>query len=146
VKSQECPVRFHLGEQAEVLITVATLPKARLVPEAAVTGYDGTKGTVWSVEGGRLKRRVVRFGHRMKAAFGIGDELVEGVEVVTRVGPTAAPEGDTEARVIRLPMSTPFGSVACLPGLAGRRWRHRFRGIVVDALTVARSRRRPLGG
>jgi HlyD family secretion protein len=46
LKCEQCPVRFHLGEQAEVLITVATLPKARLVPEAAVTGYDGTKGKV----------------------------------------------------------------------------------------------------
>ena len=64
VKCEQCPVRFHLGEQAEVLITVATLSKARLVPEAAVTGFDGARGKVWSVENGRLKRRLVSFGYR----------------------------------------------------------------------------------
>ena len=57
VKCDVCPVRFHLGEQAEVLIQVATLEKAMLVPEAAVTGFDGSKGTVWTVENGRLARR-----------------------------------------------------------------------------------------
>jgi HlyD family secretion protein len=86
VKCDQCPVRFHLGEQAEVLITVATLPRARLVPEAAVTGYDGTKGTVWTVENGRLKRRSVRFGHRTEGSrLEIRDELGEGIEVVTHV-------------------------------------------------------------
>jgi HlyD family secretion protein len=87
VKCEQCPVRFHLGEQAEVLITVATLPKARLVPEAAVTGYDGTKGKVWSIEDGRLKRRIVSFGHRTEGSrLEIRDELAEGIEVVTHVG------------------------------------------------------------
>ena len=87
VKCDQCPVRFHLGEQAEILITVATLPTARLVPEAAVTGYDGTKGTVWTVENGRLKRRIVRFGHRTEGSrLEIRDELGERVEVVTHVG------------------------------------------------------------
>jgi HlyD family secretion protein len=86
VKCEQCPVRFHLGEQAEVLITVAVLPKARLVPEAAVTGYDGTKGKVWTVEEGRLKRRVVSFGHRTEdARLEIVEALPQGVEVVTMV-------------------------------------------------------------
>jgi HlyD family secretion protein len=100
VKCDQCPVRFHLGEQAEVLITVATLPKARLVPESAVTGYDGTKGTVWSIQDGRLKRRVVGFGHRTESSrLEIRDELGEGVEVVTHVG-EALREGRA-ARAIR---------------------------------------------
>ena len=86
VKCQQCPVRFHLGEQAEVLITVAVLRKARLVPETAVTGYDGSKGRVWVVEDGRLKRRVVSFGHRTEdARIEIAESLPQGVEVVTRV-------------------------------------------------------------
>jgi HlyD family secretion protein len=75
-----------LGEQAEVLITVATLPEARLVPEVAVTGYDGTKGTVWTVENGRLKRRVVSFGHRTEdSRLEVAEKLPEGVDVVTRL-------------------------------------------------------------
>lgn len=86
VKCDQCPVRFHLGEQAEVLITVATVPKARLVPEAAVTGYDGTKGKVWSVEDGRLKRRIISFGHRMEdSRIEIAESLPQGVEIVTQV-------------------------------------------------------------
>jgi HlyD family secretion protein len=89
VKCERCPVRFHLGEQAEVLITVATLPQAMLVPEAAVTGYDGTKGTVWSIEDGRLKRRVVSFGHRTEdSRLEITGRLPKDVHVVTAVIPS----------------------------------------------------------
>ena len=86
VKCQQCPVRFHLGEQAEVLITVATLAKARLVPEAAVSGYDGAKGTVWTVEGGRLKRRVVTFGHRTEdSRLEVRGGFPDGAAIVTEV-------------------------------------------------------------
>ena len=89
VKCEQCPVRFYLGEQAEVLITVATLPKARLLPEAAVTGYDGSKGTVWSVENGYLKRRLVSFGyHTEDARLEVRNGLPDGAEVVTQVGPS----------------------------------------------------------
>jgi HlyD family secretion protein len=100
VKCDRCPVRFHLGEQAEVLITVAVLPKARLVPEAAVIGYDGTKGAVWSVEGGRLKRRVVSFGHRTEdSRLEVAEGLPRGVDIVTRV--TAALYEGRAVRAIR---------------------------------------------
>jgi HlyD family secretion protein len=89
VKCEQCPVAFHLGEQAEVLITVATLPQARLVPEAAVTGYDGSKGTIWSIEDGRLKRRVVSFGYRTEdSRLEIRDGLPQNAEVVTVATPT----------------------------------------------------------
>ena len=89
VKCEQCPVRFHLGEQAEVLITVATLPKVRLLPETAVTGYDGSKGTVWSIENGYLKRRVVSFGYRTEdARLEIRDGLPDGAEVVTQIDPS----------------------------------------------------------
>jgi HlyD family secretion protein len=100
VKCDQCPVRFHLGEQAEVLITVATLPKARLVPEAAVSGYDGTKGTVWTVESGRLKRRLVTFGHRTEdSRLEIKGGLPPDVDVVTQIS-TSLQEGRA-ARAIR---------------------------------------------
>jgi HlyD family secretion protein len=100
VKCEQCPVRFHLGEQAEVLITVATLATARLVPEAAVTGYDGRKGTVWSVEDGRLKRRVVSFGYRTEdSRLEIRDGLPATAEVVSRLT-TSLQEGRA-ARVVR---------------------------------------------
>ena len=63
VKCDQCPTDFHLGEQAEIFITVATLAEALLVPETAVDLYNGVEGTVWTVEAGRLKKRQVRFGH-----------------------------------------------------------------------------------
>ncbi|MGE0854165.1 MAG: efflux RND transporter periplasmic adaptor subunit [Hyphomicrobiaceae bacterium] len=89
VKCEQCPVRFHLGEQAEVLITVATLAKARLVPEAAVAGYDGRKGTVWTVEDGRLRRRVVSFGRRTgDSQLEIRDGLPDAAEVVSQLIPS----------------------------------------------------------
>ena len=88
VRCEQCPARFYLGEQAEVLIQVATLAKARLVPEAAVSGYDGTKGVVWTIEDGRLKRRTVSFGYRTEDArleirSGISDEAAVVTEVNT---------------------------------------------------------------
>jgi len=64
VKCDQCPADFHLGEQAEVFITVATLAKALLVPETTVDLYDGANGTVWTLEEGALQRRRVSFGHR----------------------------------------------------------------------------------
>jgi HlyD family secretion protein len=69
VKCEQCPARFHLGEQAEVLVTVAQLANALLVPEAAVSGFDGRQGTVWTVEDGRLRRRTLSFGHRTENAM-----------------------------------------------------------------------------
>lgn len=65
VKCEDCPLDFHLGEQAEVLIEVAVLPEALLVAATAVTGYDGGSGKVWAVEDGRLRPIEVRFGHQM---------------------------------------------------------------------------------
>ncbi|MDT3684179.1 MAG: efflux RND transporter periplasmic adaptor subunit [Pseudorhodoplanes sp.] len=58
------PARVYLGEQVEFWITVASLDNALLVPSAAVHGYDGRQGTVWTVEDGRLHRRLVQFRHR----------------------------------------------------------------------------------
>lgn len=68
VKCVDCPEAFHLGEQAEVLISVASLSSARLVSEAAVQGFDGHKGRVWVVEQGRLGQREITFSHRTEDA------------------------------------------------------------------------------
>lgn len=86
VKCDTCPPEFHLGEQAEILIRVATLDRALLVPEAAVTGYDGAKGMVWTLEDGRLQRRSVAIGHRTEdARLEITGGLPEGAAVVTEL-------------------------------------------------------------
>ncbi len=87
VKCAECPTSFHLGEQAEVLITVATLDKAILVPEAAVQRFDGLTGEIWTVENGRLTRRAVGFRHRTEdSRLEIVTGLPEAAQVVTSTG------------------------------------------------------------
>ena len=64
VNCDNCPEAFHLSEQAEVRITTAVLQQALLVPEASITGFDGSHGVIWTIENGRLHRRTVTFGKR----------------------------------------------------------------------------------
>jgi HlyD family secretion protein len=59
------PADFHLGEQAEVYIATVRLPRALLVPEAAISGLGRNHGTVWTVEDGHLRQREVTLGHRL---------------------------------------------------------------------------------
>ena len=80
------PARVFLGEQVEFLITVANLGKALLVPEAAVKGYDGRTGRVWTVESGSLQERQVSFRHRTEdSRLEIVDGVPEGARVVGRL-------------------------------------------------------------
>jgi HlyD family secretion protein len=89
IKGDNPPPRVYLGEQVEFWITVAQLDKALLVPAAAVHGYDGRQGSVWTVESGRLQRRLVKFRHRTEdARIEIVDGLPEGARVVTRLEST----------------------------------------------------------
>jgi HlyD family secretion protein len=86
IKGDNPPPRVFLGEQVEFLITVATLDRALLVPEAAVHGYNGREGTVWTVEDGRMHRRLVKFRHRTEdSRLEIVDGLPEGARVATRI-------------------------------------------------------------
>lgn len=101
VKCDQCPADFHLGEQAEVFITVATLPRAVLVPETAVDLYDGKNGTVWTVEEGVLQRRRVSFGHRtldgrLEVARGLSDDtpVLATWTIGLREGRAARIDGD----------------------------------------------------
>jgi HlyD family secretion protein len=81
-----------IGEQAEVVIETGRLPRARLVPEAAVHGFDGMQGTVWTIEAGRLAQRRVRFAARlMDARLALTDGLPEDVPVAIRPAPGFAP-------------------------------------------------------
>lgn len=84
IACDHCPERFHLGEQAEVLIRTAVLDTALLVPENAVERFDGTKGIVWTVEDGELQRRAVTFGNRtLDSRLEITGDLPGGAQVVT---------------------------------------------------------------
>jgi len=86
IKGDNPPPRVFLGEQVEFLITVANLDKALLVPEAAVHGYNGREGTVWTVEDGRLHRRLVSFRHRTEdSRLEIIGGLPEGARVARRI-------------------------------------------------------------
>lgn len=88
IKGDNPPPRVYLGEQAEFWITVAKLDKALLVPEAAVQSYSGREGRVWTVESGRLQRRLVQMRHRTEdARLEIVGGLPEGARVVTRIEP-----------------------------------------------------------
>jgi HlyD family secretion protein len=85
VRCDECPVEFHLGEQAEVVITISELAEARLVPQISVVGLQGRHGVVWTVENGRLAQHAVMFGQRtLDGRLEIVDGLSPGAEVVVR--------------------------------------------------------------
>ncbi len=86
IKGDNPPFRVYLGEQVEFWITVAQLDRAILVPEAVVQGYDGRQGRVWTVESGRLRRRLVKFRHRTEdARLEIVDGLPGDARVVTNL-------------------------------------------------------------
>jgi HlyD family secretion protein len=88
IACDRCPERFHLGEQAEAFIRTAVLDKALLVPETAVEGFDGTKGVVWTVEDGDLRRREMTFGNRtLDSRLEITGDLPDGTQVVTTLRP-----------------------------------------------------------
>ncbi|TAH64762.1 MAG: efflux RND transporter periplasmic adaptor subunit [Rhodopseudomonas palustris] len=98
VKGDNPPPRIFLGEQVEFLITVASLDNALLVPEAAVHGYNGREGIVWTVEDDRLHRRLVKFRHRTEdSRLEIVGGLPENAHVVTRLD-----SGFREGRSVRV--------------------------------------------
>lgn len=97
IACDRCPAQVYLGEQAEVRITVAELSEALLVPEVAVSGFDGHRGRVWVLREGQLAEVGVVFGHRTEdARLEIVDGLPEGAEVVS-----APVKGLTEGRRAR---------------------------------------------
>ncbi|MBR0679292.1 HlyD family efflux transporter periplasmic adaptor subunit [Roseomonas eburnea] len=92
VRCLACSEMPVIGEQAEVVIETRRLPRARLVPENAIHGFDGASGTVWTVEDGRLARRQVRFAARLvDGSAAITDGLPEEIPVAIRTGPGFAP-------------------------------------------------------
>jgi HlyD family secretion protein len=99
VRCGGCPLAFHLGEQAEVRITVETLPSARLVNMRSVVIISGRDGKVWTVEGGRLQHRQVALGHRtLDGRVEITSGMPEGSEIVD--GPTVGLEVGQRATIV----------------------------------------------
>lgn len=94
------PRDIHLAEQAEVVFTTNSLPRAVLVPQTAVSGLRAGRGTVWTIEDSKLARRDVTVGAPLlDGRLPIVDPLPEGVQVVVspttglRVGRTAVIHG-----------------------------------------------------
>jgi HlyD family secretion protein len=95
VRCEGDPLTFHVGEQAEVVITVAALPQARLVKLTSLSQLKGQEATAWTVEDGRLQQRNVTLGHRtldgrVEIVSGVPDgvEVVDGPAAGLRVGRT----------------------------------------------------------
>lgn len=60
----DCPDPMYLGEQAEVKITTRTRSSALMVPEVAISGFDGHHGKVWLLQDGKLTQAMLTFGDR----------------------------------------------------------------------------------
>jgi HlyD family secretion protein len=85
LRCERCPERPVIGEQLQVEIETGRLAEARLVPEAAITGFDGSQGRGWVLEGGVLRQRDLRFTGRTLDARLV---LEPGTpEVITRILP-----------------------------------------------------------
>ena len=97
IACDDCPEQVFLGEQAEVRITVAELDHALLVPETAISGFDGHQGRVWIVRQGRLSQIPLIFGYRTEDAR---VEIVSGLPDDAQI--VASPlKGLSEGRLAR---------------------------------------------
>jgi HlyD family secretion protein len=94
----DCPAEMFLGEQAEVRITTGSRESALMVPEVAITGFDGHRGTVWTVRDGHLARVQLTFGARDdRGRVEVTGGLPDGAAIVAR-----PPQGAAEGRRARL--------------------------------------------
>lgn len=98
IDCDQCPTQIFLGEQAEVRITVDSLPQALLIPEIAITGFDGHNGRIWVAEDGRARQVPVVFGHRTENAL---VELVSGLPEGAQAITTPA-KGLADGRMVRI--------------------------------------------
>ncbi len=79
----DCPTQMFLGEQAEVRILTGTRDTALMVPEVAISGFDGYRGTVWTVQDGRLEKAELTFGARDdRGRVEVTGGLPEGAQIV----------------------------------------------------------------
>ena len=93
----DCPGEMFLGEQAEVRILTGTRSRALMVPEVAITGFDGFRGTVWVLRDGRLERSALTFGARDdRGRIEVTGGLPEGAAIVAM-----PPKGAADGRLAR---------------------------------------------
>lgn len=78
-----CPAAMFLGEQAEVRILTGTRESALMVPEVAISGFDGFRGRVWTVQDGRLALSELTFGARDdRGRIEVTGGLTDGAQIV----------------------------------------------------------------
>jgi HlyD family secretion protein len=88
LRCERCPERPVIGEQLTVEIETGRLPEARLVPEAAVTGFDGRTALAWVVENGALHQRRLSFsGRTLDARLALAPDTPRDLAVAVRVLP-----------------------------------------------------------
>lgn len=93
----DCPQPLYLGEQAEVRITTGNRNSALMVPEVAITGFDGHRGRVWLVRDGRMEQVELTFGARDdRGRVEVTGSLPDDAAIVARI-----PQGATEGRRAR---------------------------------------------
>ena len=93
----DCPQPMYLGEQAEVRITTGNRDSALMVPEVAITGFDGHRGRVWLVRDGRLEQVELTFGARDdRGRVEVTGSLPDDAAIVAQI-----PQGATEGRRAR---------------------------------------------
>jgi HlyD family secretion protein len=94
-----CPLTFHVGEQAEAVITVATLPRARLVKLTSLASIRGREATAWIVENGYLRTQDVTIGSRtLDGRIEIVGGVPDGAEVADE--PAQTMKAGSKARII----------------------------------------------
>lgn len=94
----DCPDQMFLGEQAEVRITTGRRDTALMVPEVAISGFDGHRGRVWLVRDGRLAQADLSFGARDdRGRVEVTGGLPDGAQIVA-----LPPKGVAEGRLARI--------------------------------------------
>lgn len=94
----DCPEPMYLGEQAEVRITTGLRESALMVPEMAISGFDGHRGRAWLVQDGRLTQAELTFGARDdRGRVEVTAGVPEGAFVVA-----LPPKGADEGRLARI--------------------------------------------
>ncbi|MCA3573660.1 MAG: HlyD family efflux transporter periplasmic adaptor subunit [Aestuariivirga sp.] len=94
----DCPEPMYLGEQAEVRITTGLRESALMVPEMAISGFEGHRGRAWLVQDGRLTQAELTFGARDdRGRVEVTAGVPEGAFVVA-----LPPKGADEGRLARI--------------------------------------------
>ncbi len=99
VACDDCPAEFHLGEQAEVIVTTGRLARALLVPETALRMVGPAEAVGWVVAGGRLKEARLRLGARLLDGR---IEVIGGLPDGTRIVVTKDTGSFRDGRAVRL--------------------------------------------